>query len=307
MSNKIVHLMGVPFTGLGLYNGFRGNRFLRNRIKIFKQFVVPSLQAQSNQNFILWCAWRYEERNNKQVIELKQYLDDIGIPNVFTYSGIWFWDDKYEPEVARTRMINAIHGAMGDLLNVIGDADEILLTIQPSDDCYWMGMVDEVQAYFDRYPGMQAVGYSKGYVMDYKNLELAHWNPETNPPFYTIKFHKDTFTDPLKHYLYAAHESHEYVGDKLKYEQLDHRGFIVGCHMDNISTVFKHPYTGEKLGYVSKLAVLDVFGLYGVDNLHIRVSIRKWIMKKLPHGWQRKLRYVLGERGFAKIYSWLRS
>ena len=68
------HLLYVPFTGLGLYNGFRGNKWLKKRIQIFKQFVVPSLHAQINQNFIIWISWRPEEKNNHIVKEFYQYL-----------------------------------------------------------------------------------------------------------------------------------------------------------------------------------------------------------------------------------------
>ena len=72
--DKMTHFLHVPWTGLGLYGGFRGNRWLKNRIQIFKQFVVPSLLAQTEQNFILWCAFRHEERDNPLVKELKKYL-----------------------------------------------------------------------------------------------------------------------------------------------------------------------------------------------------------------------------------------
>jgi len=127
---KVTHLLHCPFTGLGLYNGFRGNRWLKNRIQIFKQFVVPSLLAQTNQDFILWVAWRHEERKNKQVLALKQYLDEVGLKSVFTYHGIAFWDDKYPDDVARLRLVDALHGSMASLVDVITE-DTVLLTIQP--------------------------------------------------------------------------------------------------------------------------------------------------------------------------------
>ena len=38
---KYKHLMYMPFSGLGLYNGFRGNRWLKNRIKICKLRIRP--------------------------------------------------------------------------------------------------------------------------------------------------------------------------------------------------------------------------------------------------------------------------
>lgn len=151
MDNKnVAHLLGVPFTGLGLYGGFRGNRWLKNRITIFKQFVVPSLLNQTSQDYILWMEWRHEERNNPQVKELQEYLNEVGITNVFTFSGVHFYDDKYPPEEARLRMVQAIHGSMGDLLNVMGDADTILLTIQPSDDCYHEDLVAGMRSLFEQ-------------------------------------------------------------------------------------------------------------------------------------------------------------
>ena len=30
----------------------------------------------------------------------------------------------------------AIHGSLGELMNIIGEVDYVLTTIQPSDDCY---------------------------------------------------------------------------------------------------------------------------------------------------------------------------
>ena len=98
---KITHFLYCPFTGLGLYGGHRGNRWLRNRIKIFKQFVVPSLLAQTNQNFVIWISWRFEDRGDPLVRELYEWLSlrfmmpDMKSRVVFTYAGVCFWDDKY--------------------------------------------------------------------------------------------------------------------------------------------------------------------------------------------------------------------
>ena len=50
--------------------------------------------------------------------------------------GFYFYDDKYPDEVARERLIMAIHGSLGELMNIIGEVDYVLTTIQPSDDCY---------------------------------------------------------------------------------------------------------------------------------------------------------------------------
>lgn len=314
---KVTHLLHIPWTGLGLYNGFRGNRWLRNRIKVFKQFVVPSLLAQTNKNFILWCAFRREEQHNQLVIELKEYLDSITeFKTVFTYSGIAFYDDKYPDDVARERLLSAIHGSMGELLNVMGESNEILLTIQPSDDCYHKMAVSEIQRVFKEMPEIQAVGFQKGYIMNYLTKELKTYNPLTNPPFYTIRFPREVFIDPLQHvqYTYLKQDmgkyksgtpipSHEYVSGALKYAVIKERGFLVGTHSENVSTVFNHPYAGE----IVDSSTLDQFGLYGVEPLKLKFSIRKRILRALPPKVQRKIRYWFGELFWSKIYNFLRT
>ena len=322
---KITHFLYCPFTGLGSYNGFRGNRWLKNRIKIFKQFVVPSLQNQTNKNFVLWCSWRYEEKRNPQVIELKKYLDKTGIKTVFTYSGVCFLDDKYPDEIARMRLIDALHGSMGELINVIGECDEVLMTIQPSDDCYVNEMVEGIQGILAEHKELQAFGFSKGYMMNYLTKEVADYNPETNPPFYTIRFPRDIFTDTLKHIEYTSLKkdvgkyrqgfplpSHEYVKDCLNYDTLDMRGFLVGCHGVNISTVFNHPYKGRTLNSEEANGVLKKFGLDNVEKFTLPFSVNSLIFHYLPYGVKRKLRYWSEKQWilrplFAFIYNILRS
>ena len=203
MGNKVAHLLMVPFTGLGNYSGFRGNRWFRNRILIFKQFVVPSLLAQTDQDFILWMAFRHEEKFNLQTKELQKWLNETGLKNIFTYSGCPFYNDKYEDKKARIRLMDALHGSMGELINVLGEANTVLMTIQPSDDCYNRHMVKGVKAIFAK-TDLQAFGFAKGYIMDYRTRELSEYNPQTNPPFYTIKFARETFIDPFKHAQYTS-------------------------------------------------------------------------------------------------------
>ena len=182
------------------------------------------------------------------------------------------------------------------------------MTIQPSDDVYHSGMVEEVQSFFREEKDVHVFGYRKGYVMDYVNRRLAEWNPKTTPPFYTIRFPRETFMDPLKHVDYTGpYKSHEYVKDFLRSEYVEHRGFLVGTHGENISTIFNHPYAGHEFLGDNVDRTLSAFGLQGVPNLKIRTSLRKAFMRSLPHGWQRKLRYWLGERFYAHVYNWFRS
>lgn len=301
---KVTHFLYVPFTGLGLYGGYRGPRWLRSRIKVFKQFVVPSLLAQTSKNFILWISWRYEERYNSQVKELKQYLDGVkDFRTVFTYSGVCFWDDKYPDDVARGRLAEAVHGSLADLFEPIGICDYVYMTIQPSDDCYHREMVHNVQEFFQTVPDAQALGFKRGYIMNYRTKELAEYNPDTIPPFFTIKFPTPIFIEPFKHIDYTGpYKSHEYIADKLKFGHIEERGFIVGTHGENISTHFNHPFRGD----VVDQSMLKEFGLDVVEPLKLKISLRKNLMRRLPHFWQRKLRYWLGERFSATVYNWLR-
>jgi hypothetical protein len=305
------HFLYTPFTGLGLYGGSRGKAWLRDRIAIYKQFVVPSLQAQTSQNFTLWLSWRPQDRNVQIIKDLEEYLEVL-FPNrvVFTYSGLCFYDDKFSDEEARTRLLTSLHRSLHELINDIGDVKEVAYTIQPSDDCYHSNMVKDVQELFKK-TDFQAIGYKHGYIMNYQTLELKEYNPLTNPPFYTIRFPKEIFIDPFKHAQYTAlkHDSgkyktgtplpsHEYVGDCLKYLQIPFRGFLVGTHGQNISTHFNIPYAGQSVPQ----EVLSSFGLLTVKPIKICYSIRKRIMQKLPHKVQRKLRYIFGEKIYQNIY-----
>jgi hypothetical protein len=299
------HFMYVPFTGLGLYGGFRGNRWLRNRIAVFKRFVVPSLVNQTSENFIVWVGWRKEEVGNKYVKDLYEFMiDTFGEGRVvFTYGGLCFWDDKYEEPIAHQRLVMSLHHSLKTLVDYVGDVEEVLMTIQPSDDCYNIDHVEQTQKFFDA-SDADAVGYTRGYLMNYQTGELKEYNPETNPPFFTIRFKKDVFIDPLRHLKFTGpYKSHEYVGDHMKYTTTDTRGFLVGTHGENVSTHFNHPYGGE----VVDPKTLQVFGLELVEPLKIRYSIRKQILKKLPYRVQRKLRYIFGERFYSRLYNFLRN
>ena len=310
---KIKHFMYVPFTGLGLYSGFRGNRFLKNRLIIFKQFVLPSLQQQTSKNFTLWISWRYEEKFNWIVQDFIEYTDKIKeFKVVHTFSGVCFYDDKYEDSVARDRLMTAIHGAVGVLLDEIGDSTHVLMTIQPSDDMYCKGFVEHIQKGFEDNTYLQGIGFEKGYIVDYFTKEVSEYNPKTNPPFYTIKFDRESFTNPLKHFEFTGIKkaagkypigtpipSHEYVGLAVNYGVIAERGFMVGCHSENISTFYNHPFRGEEV----KDIILADFGIENIPPLKLKFSLRKWILRKMPNSIRRKLRYWWSE----KLYNWIRS
>ena len=309
------HLLYCPFTGLGLYQGFRGNAWLRNRIQIFKQFVLPNLQAQDT-DFTLWISWRPEEKKNPIVKEFQEFLKTTGLSVVHTFHGVCFWDDKYPPEQAYDRLISALHGSSQDLVNATAGAEWVYMTIQPSDDCYAIGTFRSIQRVFEE-SDVTAFGFTRGYVMDYRTLRVKEWNPKTNPPFYTIKFPRAVFLNPREHVEYTALKkdsgpypkgtplpSHEYVGDCLNYGTVEDRGFLVGTHSANISTVFDHPYTGKETG-----GMLKFFGLQDVGPLTLRQSLRSKLFDRLPYKAKRKLRYWAEKNlfPFNALYNFLRA
>lgn len=331
------HFLYVPFTGLGKFNGFRGNRWLRNRITVFKEYVVRSLKAQTNKDFTLWVSWRPEEKKNPYVQELTEWMKTTGLTFVFTYHGVCFWDDKYPNDVAYERLINALHGSIGELYDYIGDVDQVLMTIQPSDDCYRNISVDHIQRFFEDWdkrpfsrinPGYHAQkkpdwfffagGFQKGYICNYSTKEVSDYNPKTNPPFYTIRFPREVFTDPLQHVKWTAMRydeggykagtplpSHEYLKNVFEggYAKWDVRGFLVGTHGENISTYYDHPYKGIGYGEDDGFEILSKFGIDCAPLLRFKLGWKRWILKKLPHRIRRKIRYWFTE----VIYDWLRS
>jgi len=300
---KFRHFYYIPMTGLGLYGGHRGRRWLRSRIKILKQFVIPSLEAQTNQDFAVWLSARPQDKNDKDLKELVSYLEARFPERVaFTYGGLCFWDDKYDDETAWNRLAQALHLSTSQLIDYIGDVKDILMTIQPSDDMYNRRHAENFQKLFAE-TDYNAIGYTQGYIMNLRTKEAREYNPETNPPFFTIRIPKDVFLDPYKHMKWIGpYKSHEYIGDALKYLAIPERGFIVGTHGENVSTHFNHPYGGKKVEGIE-----ERFGIEHVEPLKLKASLRKALMRKLPHGWQRKLRYLLGEKGFARFYNWIRN
>lgn len=201
---QIKHFMYVPFTGLGLYQGFRGNRWLKNRIKVFKQFVVASLMAQTNKNFTLWISWRPEEKENKHVEELASWLSlKSDLDWIMTFGGLCFYDDKFEEAEALEKLKRNLKNTLCYLKKIVGNADYVYMTIQPSDDCYYSGAVEEIQEILKNVE-YSACGFTKGYICNYLDKDVSEYNPTTNPPFATIKFKADVFIDPEKHIEYTS-------------------------------------------------------------------------------------------------------
>ncbi len=272
---KSMHVLLIPFTGLGICNGYRGDEWLKDRIKIFKEYTLRSITNQSCQEFVMWFCWRAEEENNPIVLDFVASIEGIrGVQAVHTFHGIPFWDDKYSDEGASARLYGTLSKSLPELEPLIPETvKHVYLTIQPSDDMYLSTMVEDVKK---KWPdGYKVFGYSKGYIMDYRTGEIAEYNPSTTPPFYTIKFDTDTFLSPEKHYKFIGpYKSHEYVKDYLNAHYKDERGFVVGTHGRNISTVYNHPYRGETLSGVDRESIMIKTGTLFSEKIIVKDTWR---------------------------------
>ena len=54
-------------------------------------------------------------------------------------------------------------------------------------------------------------------------------------------------------------------------------------------------------------SILKEFGLENAEQLRLQINLRKVLMRKLPHSWQRKFRYIFGEKFYSRVYEFLRS
>jgi hypothetical protein len=289
--------MYVPFTGLGLHGGYRGDTWLENRIRVFKQFVIPSLLFQTNKDFTLWISWRKEDAYNPIVEDLVKWLSHTPLDVIHTYCGVMFWDDKYNDSEASGRLMETFKNTLPKLETYCMNDSHILMTIQPSDDMYMPNVVEETQIFFRRelrmseqksypHPMYNVFGYEKGYMINYATKEIAEYNPDTTPPFYTICFPREVFLDPTAHYQFTGpYHSHEYVGDFLAELRSPYRAFVVGTHGENISTVWNHPYKGKVLSESEKNDILVETGTYYSDPVIVRRNgrlVARMVLNALP-------------------------
>uniref|UniRef100_A0A6H1ZSW6 Uncharacterized protein n=2 Tax=viral metagenome TaxID=1070528 RepID=A0A6H1ZSW6_9ZZZZ len=102
--------------------------------------------------------------------------------------------------------------------------------------------------------------------------------------------------------------SHEFLKDVFgkNYGILKQRGFLVGCHSENISTYYEHPYKGRTIQDEEKNNILKNFGLDKAGILKLKLSLRKWLFRKLSYGIQKKLRYIFGEIIWQRFYNFMR-
>lgn len=284
---RIASIFYCPFTGLGLYGGYRGDRWLKNRIRVFKSFVIPSLVNQTDRNFILWCQWRPEEKENPTVKDFMDHLNHVrGLSVIHTFHGITIWDDKLDDHEASRKLLNSLKASLPEIEGHVAESDWVYLTCQPSDDMYCSDAVRRIRSC--KPAEKTAVGWRNGYMVNCATKELAEYDPDTTPPFATIIFPTETFLDPERHYKYIGpFKSHEEVSWRFDYHDLGGRGYCVGTgHNTNISTVWVHPYKGrEVIDDFEKMKVMLDFGIWHSEPVIVRQGWRLWgrcLVNSLP-------------------------
>lgn len=277
--NKI-HLMMIPFTGLGLHQGYRGDVWFKNRIEIFKNYTLKALLNQTNKNFVVWFCFRKEEEFNPLLIELRKYMDRLPLKCVYTFGGICFWDDKY----INDNLLERLENTLPELENLVSGYDWVLTTIQPSDDMFVNNAVEKIQQ--QEVARKMAFVWTKGCLINARTHQVAQYNPDTLPPFTTIVFPTKVFLDPLEHFNYIGpYKSHEFVKDWFQCKKLEGRGFMVGVHGENISTTWS-TFKGLEYKGREKQDILTRFGVGSVEPIKIRMRphlIARRFYNKLPN------------------------
>jgi hypothetical protein len=268
-SSDLCHLVLTPFTGLGKPR-FRGDNWYKNRIKIFKENTLKSLQNQTNQFFVHWLTFREEEASNDLTKELFKDICTQEWRAQFTFGGIPFWDDKYRFD----NLYHRLKETLPQLKETVGDALYVYETILASDDMYHKDVIESIQQQPFSYK--RALVHWNGYIRNIETDQLAEWKPPVRhlPPFYTIMYPADVFLDPKKHFEYLkGYKSHEDIEKLFDCVRLPDNRYMVNVHGNNISTSWegyrhnelkktKHDFIGEEIiDEKEKVEILKNFGV----------------------------------------------
>ncbi len=278
---KFAHIVVVPMTGVGINKGFKGDKWFKDRIEIFKKYTLKSLINQSNRAFLLWLTFRPEEENNPLIKELEDYLKENKVATIMTFHGLMWWDDKFSkdfkgivwnggrilrqcwreknfwsliPNVFEAifsrknkTLIYRLEKALYELSQIreFQDANYIFVTRIDSDDMFHKEEIAEIQRI---QPFEGALIHKNGYVYNANTNKLAEWKPQTNPPFFTIIFLGSKFFNPIEHLrFYNGYKSHEDVPKCFKTKELEDGRYCVLIHSNHISTIWEHPFKGESV------------------------------------------------------------
>ena len=253
---NFTHFICTVFTGRGI-NPFRGDKWYRERVRIFKKYCLPSLLNQTNKNFIHWICFRPEEEDNPITKQLGEYLDKLEYNYVFTFHGQPFWDDKKTNIGLAERMQKSIDCVK----KYIENKKYVYFTMIDSDDMFHEDMVDLIQK--EGFEPKKALTPIKGFMLNDDTGQLADWNHPTCPPYYTIIFPYTIFIDAKKQLeYYYPFVSHEDILKVFNCKRMLDDLYCCTVHGINISTHWEHEFRGQEYFYESeKYSILNKFGI----------------------------------------------
>lgn len=304
----ILHIVATPLTGVGLHGGFRGNKWFKERIEIFKNYTLKSLQNQTNKQFIHWFWLRPEEENNPLVKELDEYLTSINYPHIFSFNGLLYHDDKFTRFTPRViirnflmmcwdclrykqwkspleilkytfqnknkTLLKRLDKALYEFRYKLPVVDWVYLTRIDSDDMFHKDVIQLIQAQTP--DEKKALVMEKGFILNKQTNQVAEWNPTTNPPFHTIIFPYYRFTNPIEHLAYyGKFNSHEDIKKAFNCIKLPDEKYLYLTHGKNISTYW----------YTNLYMVTTGHGNHQNIGTHWNLNKLRtwWLMKKNPN------------------------
>jgi len=255
----IKSILYTPFTGLGKFNGFRGQDWYDCRAEIFKNYTLKSLSNQANKDFLLWASFRPEEEKNPTTKKIEKYVKKAGLNYVFTFDGLMFWDDKDEKrnKTLRIRLDKSLRVIKGH----IGSERYVYLTIVASDVMLAKDFIEITRK--EKYKENKALFLKRMYVYDCNTKKLADWNDHFSAAFYTLMYKTKEFLDAGEHLKRQRNlTTHELIPELYSAKEIKGRKF---CHIirgTNISSTWSHPFRGKEYFYEKdKLKILKQFGL----------------------------------------------
>lgn len=267
----ITHIIHTSFTGRGKVP-YRGDEWLKYRIKLFKKYTLISLVNQTNHDFLHWISFRPEEENNPQVKQLFKILCGLGYNCVFTFNGQPYWDDKKDNSDLQERFKKDLERLKPSI-----KGEYVYFTVIDSDDCFRSDVIELIQKVKPQ--KKKAIVFKQGYCLYSSKDSLYEWNPPDTPPFYTVIYPKDVFLNPENKFRYEKGvERHSDIPNVFHVEEIPGRLYLVVIHSNvkmplklgnQISTYFrswriwfkKHPYIGPQIkNELEKIKILYDFG-----------------------------------------------
>ena len=232
MNKKIIIQIPFNIQGLNIKNEMN-EEWIRYRLKIFNNYTLKSLIAQTNQHFTLLFRCREET-----IPFIKKEIGESLPENILIIG------KEHEQKIK----------------DLIKDYKYLYLVRLDSDDMYINIFMDMLHNYTPKLE-TEALMNGNGYVYNHNTKELAIWE-YLSPPFFSLIYE---VTDYLKGKRYHLKDGHSGV-KFLKYEILSGRNYMVVVHEKNNVTTFEYKARKELI-FDGKSEILKSFGLFEKENI----------------------------------------